>query len=91
MTNRLRIKSFPQWLQGVLLILLFLVVFVLVTLLVFINSRAEDNFVSYSDNNRNVFDLSIPSSINFCGEDIPKNDFRLKSILEKEFKKKPIL
>jgi len=61
-------------------------VFCISYFLVFITTDPEENYVTYTDNNSNVFDLSIPSSINFCGEDIPKNDVRLKLILEREFK-----
>lgn len=45
----------------------------------------EENLITFRNNNANVFDLSIPAELNFCGEDIPKNDIRIKSILEKEF------
>lgn len=62
------------------MILLELVYFLLVLF-----SLPGENVLSYRNNNANVFDLSIPASINFCGEDIPTNDVRIKTILEKEF------
>lgn len=58
---------------------------VLLYFLVVLFSQPGENVLSYRNNNANVFDLSIPASINFCGEDIPTNDVRIKTILEKEF------
>lgn len=58
---------------------------VLIYFLVVLFSLPGENVLSYRNNNANVFDLSIPASINFCGEDIPTNDVRIKTILEREF------
>lgn len=48
-------------------------------------SPPTENQISYNNNNSNVLNLSIPQDLNFCGEDIPTNDYRIKGILEKEF------
>ncbi len=63
----------------------FLILFSFVYYLTFLFTQPKSNQVSYADNNSNVFNLSIPARLNFCGEDIPTNDFRLKTILEHEF------
>jgi membrane-bound lytic murein transglycosylase D len=43
------------------------------------------NGISYNNNNFNVLGLNIPQNLDFCGEKIPSNDFRIKHALEKEF------
>jgi hypothetical protein len=69
----------------VVLVTGFFLVFFTVYFIGFLSSKPLENSVSYSNNNSNVFNLSIPSELNFCGEDIPTNDFRIKLVLEKEF------
>jgi membrane-bound lytic murein transglycosylase D len=44
-----------------------------------------NNVISYTNNNFYVFNLNIPSNLDFCGEKIPSNDFDIKKDLEKEF------
>ncbi len=63
----------------------FLILISLLYALFFSYTHPTVNQVSYSNNNSNVFNLSIPVKLNFCGEDIPTNDYRIKGILEKEF------
>lgn len=67
------------------LITAFTLLFAGIYLVAFLFSQPSENTISYNDNNSNVFNLSIPSKLNFCGEDIPTNDFRVKLVLEKEF------
>lgn len=43
------------------------------------------NTISYSNNNFYVLDLNIPANLDFCGEKIPSNNYRIKKGLEKEF------
>ncbi|MBX3165060.1 MAG: transglycosylase SLT domain-containing protein [Bacteroidetes bacterium] len=43
------------------------------------------NHVAYNDNNFSVLSLKIPTNLNFCGEKIPQNDYRIRTALEKEF------
>ncbi len=43
------------------------------------------NSISYNNNNFNVLGLNIPQNLDFCGERIPSNDYRIKHALEKEF------
>jgi membrane-bound lytic murein transglycosylase D len=45
----------------------------------------DENKVSYSNNNFYVLGLNIPSTLDFCGEKIPSNNFEIKKNLEKEF------
>jgi hypothetical protein len=44
-----------------------------------------ENALVYSDNNFNVLGLNIPSTLDFCGEKIPANNYEIKKNLEKEF------
>jgi membrane-bound lytic murein transglycosylase D len=43
------------------------------------------NSISYTNNNFYVFDLNIPANLEFCGERIPSNNYRIKRGLEREF------
>lgn len=43
------------------------------------------NEISYINNNFNVFGLSIPSDLTFCGEKIPADNYEIRKNLEKEF------
>lgn len=43
------------------------------------------NTYSYNDNNFYVLNLNIPTNLNFCGEQIPSNDYHIREALEKEF------
>lgn len=43
------------------------------------------NPVTYSNNNFYVLGLNIPSTLDFCGEKIPSNNFEIRKNLEKEF------
>jgi membrane-bound lytic murein transglycosylase D len=43
------------------------------------------NTVSYSNNNLQVLDLSFPAKLDFCGEEIPKDDYHIRTALSKEF------
>ena len=43
------------------------------------------NTVSYANNNFHVLGLNIPRNLEFCGEKIPTNDYRIRRQLEKEF------
>jgi hypothetical protein len=45
----------------------------------------SENSLSYSNNNKNVLGLNIPSNLEFCGEKIPSNSLAIKDDLEKEF------
>jgi membrane-bound lytic murein transglycosylase D len=63
----------------------FLILIFLLYALLFSYTNPTVNQVSYSNNNSNVFNLSIPAKLNFCGEDIPTNDYRIKGVLEREF------
>lgn len=44
-----------------------------------------ENKLSYSNNNFYVLGVNIPSTLDFCGEKIPSNNFEIKKNLEKEF------
>ncbi|HQQ94188.1 MAG TPA: lytic transglycosylase domain-containing protein [Bacteroidia bacterium] len=48
-------------------------------------SGPEENNLSYTDNNLQVLDLRIPSKLEFCGEVIPRDDYRIRTALAKEF------
>jgi len=43
------------------------------------------NEISYIDNNYNCLGLNIPSNLDFCGEKIPSNNYKIKTSLDKEF------
>lgn len=80
-----RFRSYAPILKWIGFISGFLLLFFIVYFIGFLSSEPLENQVSYNNNNSNVFNLSIPSELNFCGEDIPTNDLRIKRVLEKEF------
>jgi hypothetical protein len=43
------------------------------------------NEVSYLNRNFSVLGLNIPANLDFCGERIPSNDFKIRKDLEREF------
>ncbi|MBA3664723.1 MAG: transglycosylase SLT domain-containing protein [Bacteroidetes bacterium] len=45
----------------------------------------SENTVTYSNNNFYVLGVNIPSTLDFCGEKIPSNNYEIKKNLEKEF------
>lgn len=80
-----RFRTYAPILRWAALISGFFAVFFGLYFIGFLRSEPEENLVSYNNNNSNVFNLSIPTELNFCGEDIPTNDLRIKTVLEKEF------
>ncbi|WP_317896682.1 lytic transglycosylase domain-containing protein [Aurantibacillus circumpalustris] len=68
--------------RSFLLFLLLVVVYILVKTYVI---APKPNTVSYTNNNFYVLDLNIPANLEFCGEKIPSNNYRIKKGLEKEF------
>jgi hypothetical protein len=45
----------------------------------------SENDVSYTNRNFSVLGLNIPANLDFCGERIPSNDFKIRKDLEREF------
>ncbi|MGZ4090021.1 MAG: transglycosylase SLT domain-containing protein, partial [Bacteroidia bacterium] len=45
----------------------------------------SENTVTYSNNNFYVLGVNIPSTLDFCGERIPSNNYEIKKNLEREF------
>jgi len=80
-----RFRTYVPILKWAALISGFFAVFSGIYFIGFLRFEPGENLVSYNNTNSNVFNLSIPAELNFCGEDIPTNDLRIKIVLEKEF------
>ena len=67
-------------------IILLLVIFLLVRIIMgYYFYKAKENYPAYRNNNFNVFGLNIPRNLDFCGENIPINDYAIKENLDAEF------
>ncbi|MCW3078329.1 MAG: Murein transglycosylase [Bacteroidetes bacterium] len=51
---------------------------------IYLYAPSEDS-VAYSNNNFYVLGLNIPSTLDFCGEKIPSNNYEIKKHLDREF------
>jgi hypothetical protein len=80
--NHLSIKEFPN-LTRISLFLLFIAVIYLIYVAFFKAPFTTSD--SYNNTNTNVFGLSIPSNLTFCGEEIPADNYEIRLKLEKEF------
>lgn len=82
MTILQKINSFPASIKTLMILVLFLISYFLITL---VAKQPQPSELAYVNNNFNVFGLNIPNDLTFCNEQIPGDNYEIRSNLEKEF------
>lgn len=77
---------FKRWYKHLLAVPSLMLLVILIKLFNFSSddSVSDEDYRSYFTSNYRVFGITIPKDINFCGEEIPINDFTVYEALERE-------
>ncbi len=79
-------NRYSKYFTPILSTLVFLLIYVGLYIYLKINIYPpSENTLAYQNTNFNVLGLSIPKSLDFCGEAFPANNYEIKKNLEREF------